>query len=73
MNRKSSLAVALFCTTLAGTVMLRRANADAVDEIKRLAAVMEWKPFQRLSLDSSGTPLKRFSTVVFTTGLKPRC
>jgi ubiquinone/menaquinone biosynthesis C-methylase UbiE len=43
MNRKSSLAVALFCTTLAGTVMLRRVNADADDEIKRLAAVMEWK------------------------------
>jgi ubiquinone/menaquinone biosynthesis C-methylase UbiE len=44
MNRKSSLAVALFCTTLAGTVMLRRASADADDEIKRLASVMEWKP-----------------------------
>jgi ubiquinone/menaquinone biosynthesis C-methylase UbiE len=44
MNRKSSLAIALFCTTLAGTVTLRRANADADDEIKRLAAVMEWTP-----------------------------
>jgi ubiquinone/menaquinone biosynthesis C-methylase UbiE len=44
MNRKSSLAIALFCTTLAGTVTPRRANADADDEIKRLAAVMEWRP-----------------------------
>jgi ubiquinone/menaquinone biosynthesis C-methylase UbiE len=44
MNRKSSLAVALFCTTLAAIVSLRRAHADTDDEIKRLAAVMEWKP-----------------------------
>ena len=45
MNRKNSLAAAaLFCTVIAGTVMLRRAHADANDEIKRLAAVMEWKP-----------------------------
>jgi len=34
----------LFCAVLAGTVMLRRANADADDEIKRLASIMEWKP-----------------------------
>ena len=34
----------MFCAVLAGTVMLRRANADADDEIKRLASIMEWKP-----------------------------
>ncbi len=44
MNRKGSLAIALFCTTLGGAVLLHRAHADADDEIKRLAAVMEWKP-----------------------------
>jgi ubiquinone/menaquinone biosynthesis C-methylase UbiE len=44
MNRKSSLAAALFCAVLAGALALPRTNADAADEIKRLAAVMEWKP-----------------------------
>jgi ubiquinone/menaquinone biosynthesis C-methylase UbiE len=43
MNRKSSLAAALFFTVLAGALTLRRANADPADEIKRLAALMEWK------------------------------
>jgi hypothetical protein len=27
-------------------------------------AVMKWKPFQRLSFDSSGKPLKQFSRMV---------
>jgi ubiquinone/menaquinone biosynthesis C-methylase UbiE len=44
MNRKSSFAAALLCTVLVATVTLLRANPDATDEIKRLAAVMEWKP-----------------------------
>jgi ubiquinone/menaquinone biosynthesis C-methylase UbiE len=44
MNRKSSLAAALFCAVLAGALALPRTNADVADEIKRLAAVMEWKP-----------------------------
>jgi ubiquinone/menaquinone biosynthesis C-methylase UbiE len=44
MNRKSSLAAALLCAVLAGALALPRTNADASDEIKRLAAVMEWKP-----------------------------
>ena len=44
MNRKNSLATALFCTLLAAAVTLPRANPDTTDEIKRLAAVMEWKP-----------------------------
>ena len=44
MNKKSLLAAALFCAALAGAFALQRANADAADEIKRLAAVMEWKP-----------------------------
>jgi ubiquinone/menaquinone biosynthesis C-methylase UbiE len=43
MNRKSSLAAALLCTVLPGAVVLHRAKADADDEIKRLASVMEWK------------------------------
>jgi hypothetical protein len=34
---------------------------------------MKWKPFQRLSFESSGKLLKRVSrTVVLITGLKPR-
>jgi len=44
MNRKSSLAAGLFCTALAATITLPRVHADPTDEIKRLAAVMEWKP-----------------------------
>jgi ubiquinone/menaquinone biosynthesis C-methylase UbiE len=44
MNRKSSFAAALFCTVFAGALALSRANADSADEIKRLAALMDWKP-----------------------------
>src|SRR6266481_2987616 len=44
MNKKSLLAAALFCAALAGAFALQRANADAADEIKRLASIMEWKP-----------------------------
>src|SRR6267154_1669635 len=44
MNKKSLLAAALFCAALAGAFALQRANADADDEIKRLASIMEWKP-----------------------------
>jgi len=44
MNRKRSLAAALLCAVLAAAVILHRANADADDEIKRLGAVMEWRP-----------------------------
>jgi ubiquinone/menaquinone biosynthesis C-methylase UbiE len=44
MNRKRSFAAALFCTVLAGAVALPCANADPADEIKRLAALMDWKP-----------------------------
>jgi ubiquinone/menaquinone biosynthesis C-methylase UbiE len=44
MNKKRLLAVALFCTVLAGLGLLSRAKADAAGEIKRLAALMEWKP-----------------------------
>ena len=44
MNRKRLVITALVCTVLAGAGLLRRANADAADEIKRLAVLMEWKP-----------------------------
>ena len=44
MNRKSSLAAALFCATFAAPFALQRAYADADDEIKRLASIMKWKP-----------------------------
>src|SRR5882762_2089896 len=44
MNKKSSLAVALFCVVFAGAFALQPVNGDADDEIKRLAAVMEWGP-----------------------------
>jgi len=44
MNKKSLLAAALFCAALAGAFALQRAYADTDDEIKRLAAIMEWKP-----------------------------
>jgi ubiquinone/menaquinone biosynthesis C-methylase UbiE len=44
MNRKRLVIAALVCTVLASAGLLHRANADATDEIKRLAALMEWKP-----------------------------
>jgi ubiquinone/menaquinone biosynthesis C-methylase UbiE len=44
MNRKRLVIAVLVCTVIAGAGLLRRANADASDEIKRLAALMEWKP-----------------------------
>jgi ubiquinone/menaquinone biosynthesis C-methylase UbiE len=44
MNRRTSLAAALFCTVLIGAITCYHARADAADEIKRLASVMEWKP-----------------------------
>jgi ubiquinone/menaquinone biosynthesis C-methylase UbiE len=44
MNRKLLSAAVLLCTTLATLGFQRRANADAGDEMKRLAALMGWKP-----------------------------
>ncbi len=44
MNKKLFLAAALICAALTSVSLLPRANADAADEIKRLAALMDWKP-----------------------------
>jgi len=44
MNRKHLLAAPLLCLALTLVAPLRRANADAADEMKRLAALMDWKP-----------------------------
>lgn len=44
MNRRRPLAAALLCLAIALTCLLHRANADASDEMKRLAALMDWKP-----------------------------
>jgi ubiquinone/menaquinone biosynthesis C-methylase UbiE len=44
MNRRLLLAAALICVGLTLVSLLPRANADATDEIKRLAGLMEWKP-----------------------------
>lgn len=44
MNRKRLLAAALLCLPLTLVALLRRANADAADEMKRLASLMDWKP-----------------------------
>src|SRR5712671_3356036 len=43
MNRKRFAAAALFFAALALNILLPRANADAADEMKRLAALMDWK------------------------------
>jgi ubiquinone/menaquinone biosynthesis C-methylase UbiE len=43
MNTKRLLAGILLCAALA-IASLRRANADPADEMKRLAALMDWKP-----------------------------
>jgi len=44
MNRKRLVAAVVIGAAFAGAFLLRRANADAADEIKRLSALMEWKP-----------------------------
>jgi ubiquinone/menaquinone biosynthesis C-methylase UbiE len=44
MHTKRLAAAVVICATLAGAFLLRRANADAADEMKRLSALMEWKP-----------------------------
>lgn len=44
MNRRRPLAAALLCLAIALTGLVHRANADASDEMKRLAALMDWKP-----------------------------
>ena len=44
MNGRRPLAAALLCLAIALTCLLHRANADASDEMKRLAALMDWKP-----------------------------
>jgi ubiquinone/menaquinone biosynthesis C-methylase UbiE len=44
MNRKLLMPAALLCLALTSVGILRRANADAADEMKRLAALMDWKP-----------------------------
>jgi ubiquinone/menaquinone biosynthesis C-methylase UbiE len=44
MNRKLLLAAALAFVALTLVSLLLRANADTADEIKRLAALMDWKP-----------------------------
>jgi precorrin-6B methylase 2 len=43
MYRKRLLAGILLCAALA-IASFRSANADAADEMKRLAALMDWKP-----------------------------
>ena len=44
MNRRHPLAAALIIIAIALAGTLHRANADATDEMKRLAALMDWKP-----------------------------
>jgi SAM-dependent methyltransferase len=43
MNAKRLMAAALVCASFAAVGVLRLANADAADEMKRLAALMDWK------------------------------
>jgi ubiquinone/menaquinone biosynthesis C-methylase UbiE len=44
MNRKRLLSRILLCAALVAIGSLQRANANAADEMKRLAALMDWKP-----------------------------
>jgi ubiquinone/menaquinone biosynthesis C-methylase UbiE len=44
MNRKRLLSRILLCAALVGIGSQQRANADPAGEIKRLAALMDWKP-----------------------------
>jgi len=44
MHRKRLVAAIAICAAFAGAFLLRSANAEAADEMKRLSALMEWKP-----------------------------
>ena len=44
MNTKRLLASILLCAAVATIGSLQRTNADPADEMKRLAALMDWKP-----------------------------
>lgn len=44
MNRKCLLAATFVCIALSSFGLLRRAHADAADEVQRLATLMNWKP-----------------------------
>jgi len=44
MSRRLLSTATLVCALFAVAAVLPRANADPADEIKRLAALMEWKP-----------------------------
>jgi len=44
MHRKRLVAAIAICAAFAGAFLLRSANADAADEMKRLSALMQWKP-----------------------------
>ena len=44
MNRQRLATTIAICAAFAGAFFLRSASADAADEMKRLSALMEWKP-----------------------------
>lgn len=44
MNRQRLAATIAICAALAGAFFLHTVSADAADEMKRLSALMEWKP-----------------------------
>lgn len=44
MSRRRLLFLFLLCSALLGPALVHRTRADAADEIKRLAALMEWRP-----------------------------
>src|SRR5258707_12097616 len=44
MHRNRLLSASVLCAIALAAGLLRQANGDANDEIKRLAALMEWKP-----------------------------
>src|SRR5260370_26290883 len=44
MNRRRLLSASVPCELALADGLLRQANGEAKDEIKRLAALMEWKP-----------------------------
>ena len=52
--------------------ILRDVSVNTVASARAWLVAMKWKPFQRLSFESTGKSLKRVSRTVFITGLKPR-
>ena len=68
MHRKRLMAAIAICAAFAGAFLLRSANADAADEMKRLSALMEWKPGTIVADIGAGDGRYAFATALLVGG-----